>query len=116
MLNADGPHDYKNPSTDTKPFQCTLPPLPPVSYPPWIRDVGWTTQAIIGDDKSAFLIVETIHANPTDKPLEDELSDAIRADRIETVAERRSACRREQCNARVVGDVGNPGCVSDRCR
>jgi glyoxylase-like metal-dependent hydrolase (beta-lactamase superfamily II) len=32
-----------------------LPPLPPASYPPWIRDVGWTTQAIIGDDKSAFL-------------------------------------------------------------
>ena len=32
-----------------------LPPLPPASYPPWIRDVEWTTQAIIGDDGSVFL-------------------------------------------------------------
>ena len=32
-----------------------LPPLPPASYPPWIRDVTWTTVAIIGDDQSAFL-------------------------------------------------------------
>jgi parallel beta-helix repeat protein len=34
VLNADGPHDYKNPSTDTKPFQCTLPALPPVVLEP----------------------------------------------------------------------------------
>ena len=32
-----------------------LPPLPPASYPPWIRDIEWTTQAIMGDDGSAFL-------------------------------------------------------------
>ena len=30
VLNADGPNDYKNPSTDTKPYECTLPKLPPV--------------------------------------------------------------------------------------
>jgi parallel beta-helix repeat protein len=34
VLNADGPHDYKNPSTDTKPYQCTLPKLPPVTLNP----------------------------------------------------------------------------------
>lgn len=34
VLNADGPHDYKNPSTDPRPFQCTLPPLPPVRLEP----------------------------------------------------------------------------------
>lgn len=34
VLNADGPHDYKNPSTDSRPFQCTLPPLPPVTLEP----------------------------------------------------------------------------------
>jgi parallel beta-helix repeat protein len=34
VLNADGPHDYKNPSTDTKPFQCSLPKLPPVVLDP----------------------------------------------------------------------------------
>ena len=34
VLNADGPHDYKNPSTDTKPYQCTLPKLPPVALSP----------------------------------------------------------------------------------
>ena len=32
-----------------------LPSLPPVSYPPWIRDIEWTTQAIVGDDGSLFL-------------------------------------------------------------
>lgn len=32
-----------------------LPPLPPVSFPPWIRQIDWTTQAIIADDGSAFL-------------------------------------------------------------
>jgi parallel beta-helix repeat protein len=30
VLNADGPHDYGKPSTDTKPYQCTLPKLPPI--------------------------------------------------------------------------------------
>lgn len=30
VLNADGPHDYKNPSTDKAPFACTLPRLAPV--------------------------------------------------------------------------------------
>ena len=34
VLNADGAHDYKNPSTDTKPYQCTLPKLPPVVLNP----------------------------------------------------------------------------------
>ena len=34
VLDADGPHDYKNPSTDTKPFQCSLPKLPPVVLDP----------------------------------------------------------------------------------
>ena len=36
------------------------------------------------NDKSPFLIVETTYTNPTDKPLADELSDAIRADRTFT--------------------------------
>lgn len=31
ILNADGPHGYKNPSTDTKPFQCSLDKLPPIA-------------------------------------------------------------------------------------
>jgi len=30
VLNADGPHKYKNPSTDMKAYQCELPKLPPV--------------------------------------------------------------------------------------
>jgi parallel beta-helix repeat protein len=34
VLNADGAHDYKNPSNDTKPYQCTLPKLPPVALNP----------------------------------------------------------------------------------
>jgi parallel beta-helix repeat protein len=34
VLNADGAHDYKNPSNDTKPYQCTLPKLPPVVLNP----------------------------------------------------------------------------------
>ncbi|WP_243042834.1 parallel beta-helix domain-containing protein [Dyella sedimenti] len=34
VINADGPHGYKNPSTDTKPYQCTLPKLPPVVLDP----------------------------------------------------------------------------------
>lgn len=34
VINADGPHDYKNPSKDMKPFQCTLPKLPPVVLDP----------------------------------------------------------------------------------
>jgi len=34
VLNADGAHDYKSPSTDTKPYQCTLPKLPPVVLNP----------------------------------------------------------------------------------
>jgi parallel beta-helix repeat protein len=33
VLNADGPHKYKNPSTETLPFQCELPKLPPVELP-----------------------------------------------------------------------------------
>lgn len=32
-----------------------LPPLPPAAYPPWIRDITWTSQALIGDDHSVFL-------------------------------------------------------------
>jgi hypothetical protein len=35
-------------------------------------------------DEEAFLLVETIYSNPTDKPVADELSDAIRADRTFT--------------------------------
>jgi parallel beta-helix repeat protein len=34
VINADGQHDFKNPSTDTKPYQCTLPKLPPVVLDP----------------------------------------------------------------------------------
>ena len=34
VLDADGPHGYKNPSTDSKPFQCSLPKLPPVVLNP----------------------------------------------------------------------------------
>lgn len=34
VLDADGPHGYKNPSTDTRPFQCSLPKLPPVALNP----------------------------------------------------------------------------------
>ncbi|HEU4662852.1 MAG TPA: parallel beta-helix domain-containing protein [Dokdonella sp.] len=33
VLNADGPGSYKNPSTDTKPYQCTLDKLPAVVLP-----------------------------------------------------------------------------------
>ncbi|SFR93022.1 parallel beta-helix repeat-containing protein [Dyella sp. OK004] len=34
VINADGPNDYKNPSTDTKAYECTLPKLPPVVLEP----------------------------------------------------------------------------------
>lgn len=34
VLNADGPNGYKNPSKDMKPYQCTLPKLPPVVLNP----------------------------------------------------------------------------------
>ncbi|WP_158882686.1 parallel beta-helix domain-containing protein [Rhodanobacter sp. L36] len=34
VLNADGPHDYKSPTTDTKPYECTLPNLPAVVLAP----------------------------------------------------------------------------------
>ncbi|WP_266171007.1 parallel beta-helix domain-containing protein [Dyella subtropica] len=34
VLSADGPNGYKNPSTDTKPFECTLPKLPAVVLEP----------------------------------------------------------------------------------
>jgi parallel beta-helix repeat protein len=34
VLNADGPHDYKNPSKDMKPYECTLPSLPAVTLDP----------------------------------------------------------------------------------
>ena len=34
VIDADGPNEYKNPSTDIKPFQCTLPKLPPVVLNP----------------------------------------------------------------------------------
>jgi len=30
VLNADGPHKYKNPTTDMAPYRCELPRLPPV--------------------------------------------------------------------------------------
>jgi parallel beta-helix repeat protein len=33
ILNADGPHKYKNPNTDMTPFRCELPKLPPVELP-----------------------------------------------------------------------------------
>jgi len=39
-----------------------------------------TVRYTIADD-APYLLVETIFTNPTDKPVEDELSDAIRADR-----------------------------------
>ncbi len=34
VINADGPHDYKSPSKDMKPYECTLPSLPPVTLNP----------------------------------------------------------------------------------
>ena len=34
VLNADGPNGYKNPGTDMKPYQCTLPKLPSVVLDP----------------------------------------------------------------------------------
>ncbi|HXD38388.1 MAG TPA: parallel beta-helix domain-containing protein [Rhodanobacter sp.] len=34
VINADGPHDYKNPSKDMKPYECTLPKLPAVTLNP----------------------------------------------------------------------------------
>ncbi|HWU75033.1 MAG TPA: parallel beta-helix domain-containing protein [Rhodanobacter sp.] len=34
VLNADGPNGYKHPSTDTKPYQCTLPKMPAVVLNP----------------------------------------------------------------------------------
>ncbi len=42
-----------------------------------------TVRYTIADD-APHLLVETIYSNPTDKPVEDELSDAIRADRTFT--------------------------------
>jgi parallel beta-helix repeat protein len=33
IINADGPHKYKNPNTDMTPFRCELPKLPPVELP-----------------------------------------------------------------------------------
>jgi parallel beta-helix repeat protein len=33
VVNADGPHKYKNPSTDTRPYRCTLPKLPAIELP-----------------------------------------------------------------------------------
>ena len=33
VLNADGPDKYKNPTTDTAPYKCELPKLPPVVIP-----------------------------------------------------------------------------------
>jgi parallel beta-helix repeat protein len=33
VLNADGPHKYKNPTTDMAPYRCELPKLPPVELP-----------------------------------------------------------------------------------
>ncbi len=33
VLNADGPHNYKNPSVATEQFQCDLAKLPPVQLP-----------------------------------------------------------------------------------
>jgi parallel beta-helix repeat protein len=33
VLNADGPHKYKNPTTDMAAYQCELPKLPPVELP-----------------------------------------------------------------------------------
>ena len=34
VVNADGPNGYKHPSTDIKPFQCTLDKLPAVTLNP----------------------------------------------------------------------------------
>ena len=64
-----------------------------------------------------ILLVETIYANPTDKPVEDDLSDAIRADRTFTFgvddprdcfwAERRvvsPGLRRRRTGIRIEGD------------
>ena len=34
VINADGPHGYKNPSKDMKPFECSLPKLSPVALNP----------------------------------------------------------------------------------
>lgn len=34
VVNADGPHDFKHPSTDLRPFQCELPKLAPVVLDP----------------------------------------------------------------------------------
>jgi len=39
-----------------------------------------TVRYTIADD-ATFLLVETIYTNPTDKPVEDEMSDSIRADK-----------------------------------
>ena len=33
VLNADGPHKYKNPTTDMAPYRCELPKLAPVELP-----------------------------------------------------------------------------------
>ena len=33
VLNADGPHKYKNPTTEMAPFRCELPKLPAVELP-----------------------------------------------------------------------------------
>jgi hypothetical protein len=33
VLNADGPHGYKNPTTDTAAYRCELPKLPAVVLP-----------------------------------------------------------------------------------
>ena len=33
VLNADGPHKYKNPTTDMAAYRCELPKLPPVELP-----------------------------------------------------------------------------------
>jgi parallel beta-helix repeat protein len=33
VLNADGPHKYRNPTTDMAAYRCTLPKLPPVELP-----------------------------------------------------------------------------------
>ena len=33
VLNADGPHKYKNPTTEMAPYRCELPKLPPVELP-----------------------------------------------------------------------------------
>jgi hypothetical protein len=33
VLNADGPHKYKNPTTDAASFQCELPKLAPIVLP-----------------------------------------------------------------------------------